>query len=169
MTKKKRIFFETEEVIRKTKRGYIDLDTDYFQFYSTAFYHLASLTSVCAKDFVLWIMSKVDDNNEFIYNTKLFNEFITDLSNIQQPKSYTQTTVYGALKELSEKGIIIRYERGHYRVNPKLFWSDDTSKRITAIKHLESNNRIEPQLTQGNPINDEATIIEPIILTGTTE
>jgi hypothetical protein len=168
MTKKKRIFFETEEVIHKTKRGYIDLDTDYFQFYNIAFHYMASLNNNCARDFVLWIMSRVGDNNEFTYNKDVFAQFLDDLSRIQVPKKYSEVTMHGALRELIDLGIVIRLTRGVYRVSPKLFWSDDTSKRITAIKQLESNSRVDVQLTEGYPLLlDES--IEPVVSGSTGE
>lgn len=148
-TQKKRIFYETEEVSTKTKRGYIDLDMDYFQFYSNAFHHLASISSNCAKDFILWVMGKVDDNNEFIYSKTLFEEFNKDLSLIRVPKKYQQNTLDVGMKELVNNGIVIRQERGRYKVNPKLFWSDDINKRIEAVKVISSNDVLKEIRTEG--------------------
>lgn len=148
-TQKKRIFYETEEVSTKTKRGYIDLDMDYFQFYSNAFHHLASISSNCAKDFILWVMGKVDDNNEFIYSKTLFEEFNKDLSLIRVPKKYQQNTLDVGMKELMNNGIVIRQERGRYKVNPKLFWSDDINKRIEAVKVISSNDVLKEIRREG--------------------
>lgn len=148
-TQKKRIFYETEEVSTKTKRGYIDLDMDYFQFYSNAFHHLASISSNCAKDFILWVMGKVDDNNEFIYSKTLFEEFNKDLSLIRVPKKYQQNTLDVGMKELVNNGIVIRQERGRYKVNPKLFWSDDINKRIEAVKVISSNDVLKEIRREG--------------------
>lgn len=150
MTRKKRIFFETEEVVKKTRRGYIDLEMDYFQFYNIAFHHLASLSNNCAKDFVLWIMSRVDDNNEFSYNKEMYNDFISSLGKILKPKTYSENTLHVSMKELVDNEVLIRQGRGRYRVNPKLFWTDDTSKRVTAIKYMESNSQVQSQLLQGD-------------------
>lgn len=148
-TQKKRIFYETEEVSTKTKRGYIDLDMDYFQFYSNAFHHLASISSNCAKDFILWVMGKVDDNNEFIYSKTLFEEFNKDLSLIRVPKKYQQNTLDVGMKELTNNGIVIRQERGRYKVNPKLFWSDDINKRIESVKVISSNDVLKEIKREG--------------------
>jgi len=150
--RKKRIFFETEEIIHKTKRGYIDLDTDYFQFYSIAFHYLASLSNNCAKDFILWVMSRVDDNNEFSYNHEMFADFTADLQKIFRPKTYSENTLHVSLRELVDNKVLSRIGRGRYKVNPRLFWSDDTSKRIDAIKYLEANSRVEPTLIEGIPL-----------------
>lgn len=149
---KKRIFFETEEVVRKTRRGYIDLEMDYFQFYNVAFHYLASLSSNCAKDFILWVMSRVDENNEFTFSRDMYNDFLSDLSRIRQPKTYGENTLHVAIKELIENDILIRYSRGRYRVNPKLFWSDDTSKRINSVRYMEANRKIELPVQQGNEL-----------------
>lgn len=151
MPKRKRIFFETEEVIRKTKRGYIDLETDYFQFYSAAFRFIASLQRNISKDFILWVMSKVDDNNEFVYDKKLFEAFAADLAEIPTPKMYGMDSLNQGLLELRDQGLIHRIGKGHYRVNPRMFWSDDISKRITAIQNIESNSTVVSATTVGTP------------------
>jgi hypothetical protein len=169
MSKKKRIFFETEEVVRKTRRGYIDLNMDYFQFYNIAFHYIASLSNNCAKDFILWIMSRVDGNNEFMYNKTIYDDFIKDLATIARPKTYTENTLHVSIRELIDNKILDRIGRGKYRVNPALFWSDDTTKRIEAVRILESNSRVNipesnyrghniPQVT--NPIDEPLTPVE---------
>ena len=164
-TKKKRVFFETEEIIHKTKRGYIDLDTDYFQFYNIAFHYLASLSNNCAKDFILWVMSRVDDNNEFTFGKSMYVSFSLDLTKIMKPKTYTENTLHVSLRELVDNDILVRMGRGKYKVNPRLFWSDDTSKRITEIKYLESNNIVDPPVVVGHslPLHDEELTLSEIM------
>lgn len=169
---KKRIFFETEETVKRTKKGYIDLELDYFQFYNTAFNYLASLSSNCGKDFVLWVMSRVDDNNEFAYNREMYEDFSAALTKIQRPKTYTENTLHISLRELVDNEVLFRQGRGRYRVNPKLFWTDDTSKRISAVRIIKSNEVSEakqighveiPEATQ------EAEVVEENKLNGTAE
>ena len=152
MSNKKRIFYETEETVTRTKRGYIDMDVDYFQFYSTAFSYVASLSSICSKDFILWIIGRVDEKNEFKYNRNLFALFTKDLSELVKPKKYSESTMYIALMELVEHEILFRIEKGHYKVNPKLFWSVDLNKRIKAVKQLEEAKAIAESKTIGYPL-----------------
>ena len=145
MAKRKRIFFETQEVIKKTKRGYIDLEMDYFQFYAAAFSHVASLSSNCSKDFILWVMARVDENNRFTYSKDLYREFNADLGRIAKPKEYAESTMNMALRELSEAGIIFRASRGEYTVNPKLFWSEEISQRVKSIQLMKTEERHLPE------------------------
>lgn len=140
--KKRRIFFETEEVVQKTKKGYVDLDMDYFQFYETAFSHVASLSSNCSKDFILWVMSKVDQENRFRYSKDMLARFNQDLQKITKPKSYAESTMNMALKELVDVGIISRAGRGEYQVSPKLFWTTDVSDRVTMVKEMEAETKV---------------------------
>jgi hypothetical protein len=155
MTQKKRIFYETEEVVTKVKKGYIDLNMDYFQFYSNAFHHLASVSSVCGKDFILWVMGKVNDENEFAYSRAMFEQFNDDLSKIKTPKSYQQNTLDIGIKELVDNGILIRLGRGKYKVNPLLFWSDDINKRVQAVKVLHTNEIAAPKKVTGTKLPEE--------------
>lgn len=152
MSNTKRIFYETEEIVKRTKRGYIDMDVDYFQFYSAAFAYIASLSSTCAKDFILWVMARVDENNEFKYNKNLFSKFTQDLQNLSKPKEYAESTMYIALMELVENDILIRIEKGHYKVNPHLFWSVDISKRVKAVKQIEELKASSEQKVLGIPL-----------------
>lgn len=145
MNRKRRIFFETQEVVQRTKRGYVDLEMDYFQFYSAAFSHVASLSSSCSKDFILWVMGKVNEDNSFIYSQQMFKEFNQDLAKIQKPKQYVESTMKMALRELSDAGIITRLSRGEYRVSPKLFWTDEVSERVKSIKEIEMETRELPE------------------------
>jgi hypothetical protein len=145
MARRKRIFFETQEVIKKTKRGYIDLEMDYFQFYAAAFSHVASLSSNCSKDFILWVMARVDENNKFTYSKDLYREFNADLQRISKPKVYAESTMNMALRELSEAGIIFRASRGEYTVNPKLFWSEEVSQRVKSIQLMKTEERHLPE------------------------
>lgn len=156
----KRVYYETEEVVRKTKRGYIELHMDYFQFYNNAFPYVASLSSNCAKDFIIWIMARVNDENEFTYSKVLFNEFLLALQNIPNPKTFSENTLHVALRELVDTGVLIKMGRARYKVNPKLFWSEGTSKRIKTIQQLESNSKVDLSLSQGTPLPEPEEVIE---------
>jgi hypothetical protein len=138
--KKRRVFFETQEVVRKTKQGYVDLDMDYFQFYNAAFSQVASLSSSCSKDFILWVMGRVTDDNGFAYSHKVYEQFNQALASIARPKTYSESTLKAAIRELTEVGIITRMSRGVYRVNPKLFWSSDVSDRVRRVKEIEQES-----------------------------
>ena len=164
MSRKRRVFFETREVIQKTRKGYIDLEMDYFQFYNVAFSYVASLSSNCAKDFILWIMGKVDDNNRFKYSKELYAKFNADLALIPKPKEYAESTMNMALMELVKSGIIYRSSRGEYTVNPKLFWSDEVSQRVKKIGVLESETRTLPQEIEQKiyPIFSDEELDKPI-------
>jgi hypothetical protein len=165
MPRKRRIFFETQEVIRKTKRGYLDLEMDYFQFYAAAFSHVASLSSNCSKDFILWVMARVDENNKFTYSKDLFREFNDDLKKIAKPKEYAESTMNMALRELSEAGVIFRASRGEYTVNPKLFWSEEVSQRVKSIQLMETEVRKLPEhdsLLYPKFTDEELEKVEPV-------
>ena len=142
--KRKRVFFETSEVVQKTKHGYVDLDMDYFQFYNAAFNQVASLSSSCSKDFILWVMGRVSEDNGFAYSRKMYAQFNEALGSIARPKSYSESTLKAAIRELTDVGIIIRMSRGVYRVNPKLFWSSDVADRVRSVKEMEQEQE-EPK------------------------
>ena len=159
MTRKRRIFFETQEVVRKTKRGYVDLEMDYFQFYNAAFSQVASLSSSCSKDFILWVMSHVNEDNGFIYSQQMFRQFNEDLAKITKPKQYVESTMKMALRELTETGIINRIGRGEYKVNPRLFWTDETNERIKSIKEIEiSSTPVSENGVNRLPVYTEAEL-----------
>lgn len=150
-TRTKRVFFQTEEVVRKTKIGYMDVSTDFVQMYHTAWKFIIQLSGLCSRDFILWVISKTNEHNQFNYCTTLYKEFISDMKKAGAPGSYAENTVHVALKELVEKGILTRVSRGVYMVNPGIFWSGPIAERAKIIKAVMETVELSHS-TKGNTI-----------------
>ena len=59
MSRNRRMYFETEQVVRTTKRAWMDVPMDFVQLYHTAWRHSVQLTGIAARDFLLWIGGQV--------------------------------------------------------------------------------------------------------------
>lgn len=135
MDKSRRILFKSEEIVRKTKVGWIEADVNLHILMHNSWKYIALLNGVCARDFLLWVLSKVDDNNTFVYSRNLYQHFINDLRKIPGAREYEENTVHIALREFLDKGLATKLSRGIYQINPGFFMIDTSA--ITVSKQLD--------------------------------
>ncbi len=124
MDKSKRIFFKSEEIVKQTKIGWLESEMDFRKLYHNAWRFIAPLNGVCARDFLLWVLSKIDENNMFTYSRAMYLEFVQDITEIPGGKQYEENTVHIALREFLDKGIAIKLSRGVYQLNANMFIPD---------------------------------------------
>lgn len=144
MEQSKRIFFKTEEVVKKTKVGWVEIDLNFQHFYHNAWKYVAQLNGVCSRDFLLWILGKLDDSNRFVYNRSLYREFIEELRLASSGREYEENTVHLALREFIDKGLAVKISRGIYRINPGIFNPEELMEsmvRVTPVKQLNESKR----------------------------
>lgn len=132
----KRLYFETEKTIVTKTKGWIDVEMDYIQVYKNVFYHTKNLKSKYGLQYLMWIMGKANDDNMIPHNEDLLIEFCNEFEDAP-----SLGTVRNAISELVKKKIFIKYTNSSYQLNPLIFWSDDTKKRLNHI--VESNKFIE--------------------------
>lgn len=140
MDKARRILFKSEEIVRKTKVGWIEADMNLNIMMYNAWKYIAPLSGVCARDFLLWVLSKVDENNTFVYSRNLYQHFINDLRKIPGSREYEENTVHIALREFLDKGLAVKLSRGVYQINPGFFMLDtstmEVTKQLTEIQQI---------------------------------
>lgn len=158
MTKTRRVFFKTEEVIRKTKMGWMEVEMDFVQLYHNAWRFVAQLSGVCSRDFLLWVLSKIDENNTFVYSRSLYRDFVEDLKKINGGREYEENTVHLALREFIDKGIAVKLARGVYQLNPEIFWTGEIKDRLGAINVSRQLNEFQTRGTEAPPELPEAAI-----------
>jgi hypothetical protein len=133
MARKKRIYFQTEETVTTKKKGWVEIDLDYTQFYECLGKTIATLNSIMSVKLLCWSFSQINKENMFSFNDEMINDFNRWLED-NGGTSYNNRSVYNALKELIDKKIVIKWSRGSYQLNPIYIWSDSIEKRI---KHLQ--------------------------------
>lgn len=140
MDKSKRIFFKTEETVKKTKVGWMETDLDFKTFYHNAWQWVSLLNGVCSRDFLLWILSRIDDNNTFVYSKELYKEFVED-AKLVGTREYEESTVQLALREFLEKGMATKLQRGIYRLKPAIFYPAKLQEELANARTVKQLNQ----------------------------
>ncbi len=138
MSRKKRLYFETEETQTtiKKRKGWIEIDMDYTQFYECLGKVIASLNSLMSIKLLCWGFTEINKQNMFTFNeTKLneFNKWLVD--NGGEP--YNKRSVYNSLKELVDIKVFIKWSNSSYQINPMFIWSDAVEKRLEHLKDMK--------------------------------
>ena len=135
MTKKKRIYFETEEVVKTTRKGYVEIDADYTQVYHSIFSHTKNLKNKFCLHYLLWVISKSNADNMIPHNKWMIKEFAKEF---KSPPA--EGTIRNAITELVKNKLLIKYSNSSYQLNPAILWSDDTAKRVEHIKSMDAHD-----------------------------
>lgn len=139
----KRIYFETEEIKKVKKKGYIEIDNEYIQLYKSMFNVSGKLKSITDFQLFLFLAEHCTKMNLFNSNEFLYNQFNKQLKD-QFDKEITKMTFYNCLSNLVEAKLAIKLTRGQYQLNPLMVWKDDVKDReshITSI--IESEDSIK--------------------------
>jgi hypothetical protein len=130
LKKGRRIYFDTEEITTVKKRGWIEIDEDFTQVYKSFNLLANKIDSPTSWKLLFWIMANAsNDQNGVEINKRTFERFNKDHS-----KTISIATYYNSIDELCKAGAITKVGKGHYYLNPYIFWSADREARITFIQ-----------------------------------
>jgi hypothetical protein len=135
MARKKRIYFETEEIVTTKKKGWIEIDLDYTQVYHTMFEYTKNLKNKYCRLYIDWIISKADHNNMVPHNPDIIKQFVSEF---KEPPS--AGTVRNAISELVKNKIFIKHSNNSYQLNPAILWGDEVAKRIEHVKAMRAED-----------------------------
>jgi hypothetical protein len=137
-TRKKRIYFETEETetVVKKKKGWIEIELDYTQFYHNIAPFILNLKDKWSINYLLWIIPKCNDENMIPHSSMIIKEFLKYLSQNKIEKIPSEKTIRDCITELVKNKIFLKHGNSCYQLNPLILWSVDTEKRIEHLKEL---------------------------------
>ena len=148
----KKVFFNTQETITKTKRGWIEIDFDFTQVYDCFSNISAKIKSATTFKLLFWLLAnKMNDENGINCSTHSFEEFNNHLTQSCGGCEINYRTYLRAIKELNEVGALTKVGKGHYYANPHMFWAGDKDGRINFLE-LEAN---DPELKSLNPMTSK--------------
>lgn len=156
MPKQVKIFFETTETKETKKKGYVIVDTDYTQVYDCFSDICVKLRSISSVKLLFWLLSnEVNKSNGISSGKHVFEKFNKHLEENGIEK-IGERTFQACFEELTSIGVFTKVGRGHYYINPYLFWRDSIKKRTDFIidegkeKRYKSLNPREDKLLAEN-------------------
>ena len=140
---KKRLFFETEEVTTVKKKGWIDIELDYTQFYTNISKLILKIDDKWAIKYLFWIVPYCNEQNMIPHSEAMIQKFIKWLSEngIEKPPSIK--SVRDAITQLVKTEIFVKHAQNSYQLNPLFLWSDSIDKRINHLKELGKYDHFE--------------------------
>lgn len=129
----KRIYFETTETTVKNKKGWIEIDTDYTQVYDCFSKISVKLKSITSVKLLFWLLSHEANKSNGISSGKIvYDRFVKYLQE-EGAEPVTNRTFVNCFEELTAIRALTRIGKGHYYLNPYMFWRDEIKERIGFI------------------------------------
>lgn len=129
----KRIYFETTETVTKSKKGWVEVDTDFTQVYDCFSKVCAKLKSITSVKLLFWLLShEVNKSNGLSSGRPVYESFRDYLAE-EKCDTVTERTFQNCFEELTKIQVLTRIGKGRYYFNPYLFWRDDKNERINFI------------------------------------
>lgn len=128
----KRIYFNTEETTTTVKKGYLELDEDFTQVYKTIAEISHRINNGVSWKILFWLLSNNNDNNGVIIDKDTYKRFILYLEG-HNSTIVSRPTFDRSVKELLEAGVLTKVGKGHYYLNPYIFWQNDKQSRVEFI------------------------------------
>ena len=129
----KRIYFNTEKTVTVIKKGYFELDEDFTQVYKSFSQIALDIENGACYRLLIYLLAEANSQNGVdISNTgfKNFNKFVQN----RGKKPISIATYYRCVNELCNAGALTKYSKGHYYLNPYLFWQSDKKSRVQFLQ-----------------------------------
>lgn len=150
----KRFYFERTETVTKNSKGWVEIDTDFTQVYDCFSKLSVKLKSIVSVKLLFWFLShEANKSNGITSNQHVYEKFVKYLVD-EGGEKVVLRTFKAAIEELTTIGALTRVGRGHYYLNPYVFWRDDKNERI---KFIMDENKEQRYLSH-NPVPQKVKI-----------
>lgn len=142
-----RLYYETEEIVVKKKKGWVDIDSDFTQVYDCFADISKHINNPTSWKLLFWLLANESNkHNGFRTNAsvrKKFNSYLT--TNSIKPKPIAKQTFYNALDELEKAKAITQVERGFYYFSAFIFWRNNKEERLQFIENEARDKSYNPK------------------------
>ena len=150
MNMSKKLWYESTETTVKNKKGFIEIDTDFTQVYDCFSKLSVKVKSVVTLKLLFWLLShEANKSNGVSSGSAIFDKFKKYLIN-EGVEPVALRTFKAAFEELTKIGALTRVGRGHYYLNPYVFWRDDKTERMNFI----TDEKKDKKFISHNPYPD---------------
>jgi hypothetical protein len=133
----KRIYFNTQKTITVTKKGYFEIDEDFTQVYKSFVKIALNIDGGTSWKLLFYLLAEANTMNGVIVSSKGHLKFVSYLKN-NNSNPISIATYYRCIEELCNAGALTKYGKGHYYLNPYIFWQSDKKSRIEFLQDESS-------------------------------
>src|SRR4051794_11849358 len=118
-----RLYYETDEIVVKKKKGWVEIDNDFTQVYDCFADISKHINNPTSWKLLFWLLANESNkHNGFRTDASVISKFNNYLGNNSiKRKSISRGTFYNALDELKEAKAITQVTRGFYYFSPYIF------------------------------------------------
>ena len=133
------LYIDTGRTSLPKRHDNVTVEKSFSQMYRGIFRLFAQINSPCAKNLLIWSVSRMDRWNRVTLNKAGRQSFIAETYNVAD-KRYADSTIKSAIKELLRVGVIVSMSddnkrESSYMVNPYFYWKTKSkSDRFESIK-----------------------------------
>ena len=157
----KRIYFNTQKTITVTKKGYFEIDEDFTQVYKSFTIIALKINNGNSWKLLFYLLSESNNMNGVSISAQGYKKFSSFLKT-ENSDSLSRATYYRCVEELCGAGALTKYSKGHYYLNPYIFWQSDKKQRveflqdesaelggtsINPLKHLSDKGGVQVSIT----------------------
>lgn len=157
----KRIYFNTEKTITVTKKGYFEIDEDFTQVYKSFVKIALKINGGTSWKLLFYLLAEANTMNGVIVSSKGHLKFSSYLKQ-NNSQEISIATYYRCIEELCSAGALTKYSKGHYYLNPYIFWQSDKKQRVeflqdesaelggisvNPLKHLSDKGGVQVSIT----------------------
>jgi len=133
------LYIDTGRTSSVKKHDNVIVEKSFSQMYRGIFRLFAQINSPCAKNLLIWAVTRMDRWNRVALNKSGRKSFIAETYQACD-KRYADSTVKGAIVELISVGVIVsmsddKKRESSYMINPYFYWKTKSkSDRFESIK-----------------------------------
>lgn len=142
--RKNKIYLLDEEKTIRRRRVAMQIDADFVQMYEGIAKYSAKLTSPWSFKYMFWLVTHMGKENTVDCSAKTMREFIEAMREAGGEVPVLRT-IRRSLDELVQENVVIRLNRGSYKINPVIFWSNEIGLRLEHTSRLlEGGHNLKP-------------------------
>jgi hypothetical protein len=133
----KRIYFNTQRTITVTKKGYFEIDEDFTQVYKSFIKIALKIDNGNSWKLLFYLLSESNNMNGVTISSEGYKKFFSFLKS-SSSTTISRATYYRCVEELCLSGALTKYSKGHYYLNPYIFWQSDKDSRVEFLQDESS-------------------------------
>ena len=129
MTRQK-IYVSQEERTIKRRVIAMEVDNDFVQVYKNLLDYMVTMKSPWSFKYTIYLISRMNGDNQVDVGVKSMRDFCSILQErgVDIP---TERTMKSTVQELVNLKLLIRLNKGQYKINPALFWQAGMKEMIS--------------------------------------
>jgi hypothetical protein len=135
----KKIAYQTSETTTIVRKGYVEIDEDFTQVYKSFANISIKINNGASWKLLFYLISEANDMNGIDISNIAYKRFVKFLQG-RGADAISQPTYYRCVKELLLAGAITKVGKGHYYLNPYIFWQSSKDNREEFLRLEMSDN-----------------------------